>query len=154
MSGSDNSAHLTRIVEKAIKEHGLNMFAEYWELYKDTAHISSVQRFFVTIDSQQRLSGGYCNVAVMGDGLLVDIEGDDSRSSGSLTVESLASVTRVSIHAESLPGLQISQGASLVLIADSIGQSDIGFHWVAKTEDEEEHLIQFAKSLVSDISNR
>ena len=154
MSSSGTSASLSKTVEAAIGEHDLSIFAKYWKLYEETADTSSIQRFYINVESQQFYAGGYCNVAIIGDGLLIDIEGDDIRGSGGLIMESLESVTKVSIYAGPLPGLQNSQGASLVVTADSIGESDIGFHWIAKTEDEEKHLTLFAKSLVNAISNR
>ena len=113
----------------------------------------NVQRFFVSSESQFP-QGGHCNVAIIGSGLLVDIEGDESSRSGSLTLERLDSITSVSIHAGSLPGLPESRGASLVVIADGVGETDIGLHWIAKTEEEEEHLLKFAQFLVQAISKQ
>ena len=156
MSGPDRSDLLEQIVEKAIEEHKLVKFAEYWELYRNTADISSIQRFFVRTkaNTDPFFGGAYCNVAIIGDGLLVDIEGDDSQSSGGLRIESLETVSSVIFHVGSLPGLRNSQNASLVVIADQVGETGVGLHWVAKTEEEEEHLVQFGRSLVQAISNR
>ncbi len=152
MTNRDNSAHLTRIVENAIQEHGFSRFAQYWKLYRDTADISTVQRFFVRTESDSFYPGGYCNVAVIGDGLLVDIEGDDRQSKGGLAIQSLDSITKVSIHAGSLPGLRNSQNATLIVIARRAEDTEVGPHWIATNEEEEGHLLQFAHTLVRVVS--
>ena len=154
MSNGNKSAQLARIVERLVDENDLSTFAEYWGLYESTADLSNVQAFYVRTEAQPFFAGSarYCNVAILGDGLVVDIEGDDSRSTGSLTLSTLDSVMPVSLHAGPLPGLSDSQGASLVVLARSAGEADAGFHWVAKTEEEEENLLKFAQHLVRAIS--
>ena len=57
MSGPDRSDLLEQIVEKAIEEHKLVKFAEYWELYRNTTDISSIQRFFVRTESDSFYTG-------------------------------------------------------------------------------------------------
>ena len=69
-------------------------------------------------------------------------------------MESLDSISRVSIHAGSLPGLPSSNGASLVVLSRRLAETNVGLHWVAKSDDEEEHLLRFAKCLVQAISKR
>ena len=156
VSTRDLSAQLNRIVEKAIEDQQLAKFQEYWELYEATIHVTEVQAFFVRSEVQESAvtpnRGGYCNVAIIADGLLIDIEADDSDNSGSLTVQSLKSVSDISIHKGSLKNLSSSRGASLVVLANRIGEEDIGLHWAAKTAEEEEHLLQFAEALVQAIS--
>ena len=158
MTTRDLSAQLKRIVEKAIEEHELESFAEYWELYEATANTKEVQAFFLRTEVQEDAAvfiigeAVYCNVAIIGDGLLIDIEGDDSDGTGSLVFHSLASVSGVSIHAEPLQNLPSSRGASLVVLANRVGEEGIGLHWVAKTEEEEERLLEFAEALVEAIS--
>ena len=153
MTNRNRSAELDRIVARAIENIRLYAFERYWDLYKHTAEISNVRGFFVKTQSDTFRSG-YCNVAIIGDGLLVDIEGDDSRNSGSLTFDSLSSITTVSIHDGPLPGLSSSNGASLVVCANRVNETEIGIHWVAKTEEEEEHLLYFSECLVREISKQ
>ena len=153
MSNGDRSDQLAQKVDRVIDENDLPTFAEYWELYERAEFMLNVQRFFVSSESQLPL-GGHCNVAIIGGGLLVDIEGDESSRSGSLTLSPLDSITTVSIHAGPLPGLPGSRGASLVVIADGVGETDIGLHWIAKTEEEEDHLLNFAQFLVQSISKQ
>ena len=153
MSNGDRSDQLAQKVDRVIDENDLPTFEEYWELYKRAAFMLNVQRFFVSSESQFP-QGGHCNVAIIGSGLLVDIEGDESSRSGSLTLERLDSITSVSIHAGPLPGLSDSQGATLVVLAHGAGETDAGLHWVAKTEEEDVYLLSFAQSLVRAISKQ
>ena len=152
VTNSNYAAQLDRIVNRLIETAELDVFEDYWDLYKETADISNVQGFFVRTAGEYD-SISYCNAAIIGDGLLVDIEGDDDGESGSLTIRSLDSIAGLSIHTEALPGLPDSQGASLVVDTELAGESDYGPHWVAKTEEEEEHLLRFAKVLVQAMSN-
>ena len=154
MSNIDRSVQLSRIVESAIEEHGLDMFAQYWELYEETADISEIQRFYVNIEPQQTSGGGYCNVAIIGDGLVVDIEGDDVRRSGSLSLDSIEKISSVGIHMGQLPGLPNSQNASLVVVVQRVGESDVALYWTARADDDEERLLEFARVLVQRVSRK
>ena len=69
MTNRNRSAELERIVGRAIENDRLAAFKRYWDLYKDTSEISSVQGFFVKTQSDI-FRNGYCNVAIIGDGLL------------------------------------------------------------------------------------
>ena len=153
MNIRDYSSHLDRIVEQAIENGGFPTFAQYWEIYSLTADLSAVQAFYFRTESQYPF-GAYCNAAIIGDGLLVDIEGDETKKSGGLTMASLDSISGVSIHAGSLPGLPSSNGASLVVLSRRPAETNVGLHWVAKSDEEEEHLLSFAKCLVQVISKR
>ncbi len=155
MSSRDRSEQLTRIVQQSIEEHRFAKFARFWELYESTTDIQRIEAFYIRTEVQDSWlipnGGGYCNVAIIGDGLLIDIEGDDNNGTGNLTFQTLKSVGAVEIHTSPLQGLHSSQGASLVVLTNS-DEGDIGVHWVAKTEDDEEHLLQFAQTLVRAIS--
>ena len=96
--------------------------------------------------------GGYCNVAIIADGLLIDIEGDDNDNTGNLTFQPLESISAVRVRAEPLRGLDHSRDALLVVLANRVGEEGVGLHWVAKTEEDEERLLAFAKTLVKAIS--
>ena len=151
MSNRDN---LSKIVEKAIEEHRLDTFARYWNLYEDTVAISDIQQFYVRIEPNLNSSGGYFNAAIIGDGMLVDVEGDDEQRSGSLVVHALDSVYGVSVHSGTLPGIPNTQNATMIVLAYQPGVNDIGFHWFAKTDEDEERLVQFAKVLVGSVASR
>ena len=154
MTSRDRSHQLDQIVRDATEEHGLNTFLQYWELYKSVSSISRIQAFYVRegADQQHYSRVSYLNVAIVGDGLVVDVEGDDNTRRGGLSVRSLKSVTDLAIHPGPLPGLRNTQNAKLVVITKSAGESEVGLHWVAATEDEEKHLLRFAQALMSTMS--
>ena len=153
MNTRDYSDELRRTVGRATETGKFPTFVQYWDIYNRAAVPAGVQRFFFRTESQA-FSGGYCNAAIIGGGLLIDIESDETKGTGSVSVDSLASISSVSIHAGPLPGLSISNGASLVVLAGHAAETDIGLHWVAKTDAEEEQLLQFAQCLVHSISGR
>ena len=153
MSTGSLSSQLGRTVERFLSSGRIVMFARYWEMNERSASIADVRRFFVRTETRI-LGGGYGNAAIIGDGLLVDVEGDDADRSGRLTVYSLDAFDQVFIHAGPLPGLPSSQGARLVVVAEMKGQEDAGTHWVAKTPEEEDRLLEFAEELIGAISRR
>ena len=153
MSSGSPSSQLDQTVERLIRNGRLAMFARYWELYQRTSVITEVQSFFVRTEDGSAV-GGYCNAAIIGDGLLVDVEGDDRDRSGSLTAHSLDAFDEVFIHDGPLRGLPSSQGARLVVVAELKGQESAGTHWVAKTLAEEDMLLDFAAVLIGAISRR
>ena len=111
MSSRDRSTQLTRIVQQAIEEHQFTKFARFWELYERTTEIKRIEAFYIRTEVQDNWlipnRGGYCNVAIIGDGLLIDIEGDDNNSTGNLTFKTLTSVGEVEIHTSPLQGLPL-----------------------------------------------
>ena len=153
MSSGGPSSQLDHMVERSIRYEHLETFARYWRLYQRTAVITEVEGFFLRIEDRSP-AGGYCNVAIIGNGLLVDVEGDDVDRSGTLTAHSLDAFNEVFIHIGPLRGLPSSQGARLVVVAELKGQEDAGTHWVAKTFAEEDMLLEFAAVLIGSISRR
>ena len=154
MSTQDHTARLlASTVEDAINDGNLRNFQLYWSLYKRTVDVSKITKFFVRTETQNFL-GGYCNVAIMADGLIIDIEGDDNRNEGNLAVHSLTSIIGVSVQAGPLPGMAGSQGARIVALADLVGHVDEGLTWIAKTPEEEDRLLDLVKCLIESISTR
>jgi hypothetical protein len=96
----------------------------------------------------------YGNVAVITDGKVIDIEGDDSDGSGSLTIRDLSSIAAVHLRTAPMEGYQRSAGASLLLSTRLVGESNTGPYWVAVTTQQEERLIQFASALTDFVSHR
>ncbi len=156
MSTRNRSAQLTKLVEDAIEELHLEEFEAYWEMYESTCQVTTVEAFYlrteVRVGDFGRKLGDYCNVAIVGDGLLVDVEGDDNDNSGNLIAQPLKSFSEVSIHRGPLTNLESSRDSSLVVLANRVGEEDVGLHWVAKTEEEEEHLLEFARLLIQVVS--
>ena len=154
MTNRDRSPLLNQIVRDASEEHGLETFLQFWRLYEKIAPVSCAQAFYVREGANQWIYSrvNYFNVAIIGDGLVVDIEGDDGTRKGGLSIQSLRSVTRVTVHPGSLPGLRNSQNAKLVVITSNAGESEVGLHWVATTDEQEAHLLRFAGALTNAMS--
>ena len=156
MTSRNQSVQLISAVEQVIEVYGLDVFEQYWELYKEIGGISNVQRFYVRTGASAADAAdvSFCHAAIIGDGLLVDIQGDDCLKSGGLRFNSLASIVQVSIHDGPVDGAPSSEGASLVVVASRPNDAGPGLHWVAKTEQEENHLLPFAKTLARALGRR
>ena len=150
MTNRDQAEQLDKTVAEVFALFSTNTFRRYWELYKQTADISEVQGFFIRTE----LQATYCNVAIIGDGRLVDVEGDDSDNSGGLSIRSLDSVCGVSVHSGPLKAFPRTQGASLVVLTKLVGETNPGAYWMAKTPEEEERLLGFVQFLVQTVSSR
>lgn len=141
---------LADAIARALALNNTGRFREYWELYKQTAEVSEVEDLFFRIEEE----AGYCNMVILGDERIADIEGDDGHSSGSLRVYPLSSVSEVILHRGSLPSLRRSQGARLVVLLNLTGQDGAGPYWTALTSEEEHQLTGFARSVIRSISGR
>ena len=69
-------------VAELLSGHSLDTFRRYWALYERAVAVQNVQAFYLKIEPEQ----GYCNFAVVGDGKVVDVEGDDSNGSGGISI--------------------------------------------------------------------
>ena len=125
-----------------------NSFRRYWNLYKQTSDIARIQSFYIKTEES------YYNVAIIGDGILVDVEGDDSDSSGGLNIRSLDAIRGVTVRSGPLKAFPRTQGASLVVLTRLVGETNAGPYWVAKTPEEEGRLLGFAQSLVQAFSSK
>jgi hypothetical protein len=128
----------------------ITKFHQYWDIYELIAEVSEIQGLFIRIDED----AGYCNIAIIGDGRIVDIEGDDGNGSGNTHIYSLRSVGEVLFYRGSLPSLRRSVGASLLMVTRIVGRDESGPYWGAKNPEEEELLVGFGQALVKAISSR
>lgn len=149
MAEKDLAGQLAAAAAKLLTSNSTK-FRQYWELYLQTAEPSNIQNLFVRADED----GGYCNIAVMGDGRIADIDGDDNENSGSLRIYALSTVIEVILHRGSIVSLSRSQGASLVMLIRLGGTDESLPYWAAFTPDQEVQLLEFAQSLVQYISEK
>lgn len=149
MNLSEGATRLEYIVEGLIQEHRFDTFRKYWEIYKETARISDVSAAHIV--SKPRDS--YLNVAIMGEGLVVDIEGEDHPGDGALHVDPLKIIAGILISTEPLVGFPKLQGASLMVVTKLMGEPNTGPYWGAWSPDEEDTLKGFARSLRDGLSN-
>ena len=144
MTNRDQSEKLEERIAEVFALYSTITFRRYWELYKQTAEISEVQGLFVHANPEE----SYYNVAMIGDGRLVDVEGDDSDNSGGLIIRALDLVSGITFRTRPLEGFPRTQGASLVLLTKLLGETNPGPYWVARNPVEEGRLLGFARSLV------
>ncbi len=150
MTNLSLSGHLADKVAQILSINNANRFRQYWAMYEQTAEITGIQGLIVTSEENT----GYFNVAIIGDGRIVDVEGNDSEGSGSLSIYPIKSVSEVTLHQGSIPSLSHSQGASLVLLLGLVGQDESGPYWTAKPPGDAEQLLKFARTLVNLVSER
>ena len=144
MNQPNLSQQLEQDVDQLLQSHNLSTFRYYWELYKRAFRWDEIQAYYLIIDPATT----YGNVAMLGHGKLIDIDGDDSTGAGYLGIQDLASIGAVIFRRGQIEGFSHSQGASLVVFTRLIGEPDSGPYWVARTELDEERLIVFARLLV------
>ena len=150
MTDLNHAGQLAEAIAKVSALPNTTKFRQYWDIYKLTAEVSDIQGLVFRIDADT----GYCNIAIVGDGRIVDIEGDDGDGSGNTNIYPLRSVSEVIFHRGSLPSLRRSPGASLMVLLRLVGRDGSGPYWVAKTPEEEELLVGFGRTLVQAVSGR
>ena len=143
MSRQDLTEQLHKLVDSILVEHDLDVFEEYWGLAKQALSGHPVHRFYVQTEE------GYANVAILTDGVVADIEGDDTEDEGFFTVYRINSLSRVGFYKEQVPTVPDSEEAELVMTVHITGISDLELYWIAKTEREAEYLLEFGRTLVA-----
>ena len=143
MSGQDLTGQLHGVVNSISSEHDLRVLKEYWELAEHALKGQPVRQFYV------RAEEGYANVAILTDGVVVDIEGDDTEDEGSFAGYNINSLTRVGFYREQVPTVPDSEEAELVVTVHITGISDLELYWIAKTEREAEYLLDFGSNLMA-----
>lgn len=142
MSGQDLTEQLHKAVDSIVVEHDLEVLEEYWELAKHTLTGHPVRRFYA------RGEEGYANVAILTDGVVADIEGDDTDDQGHFAVCRISALSDVGFYKDQVPTVPDSDGAELVIVANTPADH-LDFYWIAKTEQEAEYLLDFGRSLVA-----
>ena len=127
-----------------IGHHGLNTLRRYWDLCNQANRVEDVKAFYCFTTNEPK----YGNVAIIVDGKLIDVEGDDSDGSGYVAIRDLSSIAAVHLRLAPIDGYKRSQDAVLAVVTRLVGESNAGPYWVAVTPQDEEHLLQFADALV------
>ena len=148
MSQQNQPQQLDATVQDLLERYDLNTFRRYWELLKRTAPLRDVQAFFFCVDP----ATGYCNVAVLSEGKVIDVEGDDSDGTGGASIRDLASIAAIHLRLGQLEGFSRTHGASVVAVTRLMGEAGSGPYWSAQTPAEEDRLLRFAQNLVSSLA--
>ena len=150
MTHQQRAEELAHVVATELDLNENSTFGQYWELYKQTANVSNIEGLFIRTEGRS----GYCNVVILGDGRIVDIEVEERARSGGLHIRPLSSVSEVHLHRGSLPQLPYSEGALLVVMLGLTGMDESGPYWAAQTRAQERKLLGFAQALIEAISDR
>lgn len=165
MAVRNYSKTLDLIVEDILKEQGKGgTFQNYWEISRDTIGKLPVRKFYVhTRQTNMAFYGRvtYLNVAILTDGLVIDIEGNITTNSlvsfsypdasDGFTVTHLKSIGTVKFQNGPIKTLRETSNAQLVLSAQVIGEDGIGAYWIAITDNEYDYLVEFGKALIEAI---
>ncbi len=146
MEGRNQTESLSNIVAGALSHGEFSSFRKYWKLYKQTTPLTEIAGFFFRSEPNE----GYFNLAILGEGRVIDIEGDDKENKGNLSVIGTDSVEEVIFRIEPLPNLRNAQNASLTVLLKRTGQGATGPYWAAMTPEEEERLHDFAQRLIGE----
>ena len=138
------SAQLDQHVDELFATHETGSFRRYWSLYKSTCPIEEVRRFYLKIDT----GNSYFNVAILGDGKIIDIDGDARNEAGGLSIRSLKAIAGVVMRSGSVQTLPHVQSATLVVITQLTGGRANGPYWYAENPEEEERLLAFVQPLI------
>ena len=142
---------LVKAIEQVRLLSNTREFFSYWELYREVADIEQVEDIFFHFD----VENGFYNVAMLGDGRIVDIVGDHSDGSGGLGVYAPNSIHGVIVRREPLTALRHTKDASLLVVARQAGRDyDESLYWFAKTREQEQQLVKFAQSIVTAVSRK
>ena len=144
------SQSLRASVSEMIGQYGFSTFSRYWNLCNRAERIEDVEAFYCFATAEPK----YGNVAIITDGKVIDVEGDDSVGSGSVVIRELSSIAAVYLREAPIEGYKRSVGASLVVSTRLVGESNAGPYWVAVTAQQEERLVQFASALTDFASRR
>ena len=155
-----NSTDLVSYVEKILEEYDTGAVHDYWTLSRNVIDELPIRKFYVHLGQSNPGSFGridYLNVAVVSDNMVVDIEGTIRKSSdlgyvnsdrGGFVITPLKSIEAIEFHRGPITTIRESSNARLILIASILGDSTMGKYWIARTDDEFGHLVQFGKSLI------
>ena len=118
-------------------------FERYWGFYKASTDIQDVKAFLIKTIPETK----YIDVAVIGDGLVVDVDGCEDGSESGLAFFSLKTLRSVHFHTEAIASLPFTEGSSLVVTTRYSGPAAPTPYWMAATPEEEENLLGFANVL-------
>ena len=143
MASKDVSEQLNKKVDSMLEEYELEVLSDYWDLGKRVLEGQTIRRFYVQADE------GYGNIAILTDGVVADIVGDDHDGQGAVAVHRISAFSGIDFYEEQVPTVPGSDEAELVIVANAAGSDTLGLHWIATTEEEAKHLLGFGRDLVA-----
>lgn len=136
-------SQLIELVDHLREQYPSESFERNWQIYKDNMEVQDVREFLVkTIPSMK-----YINVAIIGEGLVVDLDGCEDGSRAGTGLHSLRAIRSVQLHSEAPESLSFTEGATLVVTIRFTGGTANAPYWFATGEEEEKDLLRFANAL-------
>ena len=145
MVNGDRMRELQSQLQSAFFDYELSMFEQTWNLSNNVIHDVPVRSFYLTVEP------GYGNLAILTSDFLVDIEGDDENPPGNLSVQRLSAISGVEFYWGPVEDIPESEEAKLVVLAYVAGSEVVDLHWIAYTDDDRHHLMDFGKALIDSI---
>ena len=133
-------AELMERVDSLREKYPSESFERNWGFYKASSDIQDIKAFLIkTIPSMK-----YIDVAVLGEGLVADVDGGEDKSLGGAMLVRLDMIRSIHFFSKPLESLRLTEGSTLVVTTRLTGTAPGGPYWVAATPEEEEDLLRFA----------
>ena len=133
-------AQLMERVDSLLEQYHSESFERNWSFYKASLDIQNIEGFLIrTIPSTK-----YINVAVLGEGLMVDVDGCEDGSTGGAILVPSGMVRSIHFYREPLESLPLTKDSTLVVTTRLTGPAPGGPYWLATNPDEEKDLLRFA----------
>ena len=148
MAEHPNPENPDRLILDLLSQGSYRALETCWELYQEISYISEPEGYYFTSNADT----AYNNLAVIGEGRIVDIEADENGNDKHLTVSLCRAYSGVNLFIGPIPTLARTQGSLLTVACRTVGAAAIGHYWVARDEEESTRLRRFAKVVVKAIS--
>ena len=127
-------------VDSLREQYPSESFERNWSIYKASLDIQNIEGFLIkTVPSTK-----YIDVAVLGEGLIIDVDGCEDGSVGGVSATSLVMLRSIHFFSKPLESLPLTEDATLVVTTRLIGATSGGPYWVAANQEEEKDLLLFA----------
>lgn len=133
-------AELMERVDSLREKYPSESFERNWGFYKASLDIQDIKAFLIkTVPTMK-----YIDVAVLGEGIVVDVDGCEDKSLGGAMLVPLGIIRSIHFYSEPLESLPLTEGSTLVVTTRLTGTPPGGPYWTATTPEEEEDLLRFA----------
>lgn len=120
-------------------DRGIETFASYWKVAVEVVGEETVHSYFETYEK------GYGNVAILTDGFIIDVEGDDEDGTGVVGVFDLRRIDSVGLLQGPVDFIEDTNANSLTLVTNLTDEPS-GPWWTTDDEAEKATLRRFAKA--------
>ena len=143
----DESVLLTDQVDQILREYPTDSFTRHWNIYKENYATLDWTDCYIKVIPQKR----YVNVALLGNGFLIDIDGEEGEPSiirEGLAIVPLDTISTVMVRGRGMPDVEELRDSTLVVTTVISGSNQQGPFWMADNEEEEASLFRFVRALI------